>query len=208
MKLIVGLGNPGKDYAGTRHNVGFEAIRKLAYDHNIDINRAKFRAHFGEGFIGRAKVILACPQTFMNLSGEAVRDIMAFYKLPQEDLIVVYDDISLAPGAIRVRETGSAGGHNGIKNILYHLETDEFLRVRVGIGEKPKGWDLADYVLSRFKPNEMDDIVDGITQAATAVELILSEGAQSAMNRFNKRQSAPKETVLQEKQDTKQESNQ
>ena len=198
MKLIVGLGNPGKDYAGTRHNIGFEAIQKLAYDHNIDINRAKFRAHFGEGFIGRTKVILARPQTFMNLSGEAVRDIMAFYKMEQEDLIVIYDDVSLAPGAIRVRETGSAGGHNGIKNILYHLETDEFLRVRVGIGEKPKGWDLADYVLSKFRPNEMDDIVDGITQATEAVELILSEGVKSAMNRFNKKQTPLKE----EKQET------
>ena len=198
MKLIVGLGNPGKEYAGTRHNVGFEAIQKLSYDHNIEINRAKFRAHFGEGFIGREKVILARPQTFMNLSGEAVRDIMAFYKIPQEDLIVIYDDVSLAPGAIRVRETGSAGGHNGIKNILYHLETDEFLRVRVGIGEKPPGWDLADYVLSRFRPNEMDDIVGGITQATEAVELILSQGSKAVMNRFNKKQAAPEKPAPKE----------
>jgi len=193
MKLIVGLGNPGRDYAGTRHNIGFEVIQKLSYDHNIEINRAKFRAHFGEGRIGGEKVILARPQTFMNLSGEAVRDIMAFYRIPQEDLIVVYDDVSLAPGAIRVRETGSAGGHNGIKNLLYHLETDEFLRVRVGIGEKPPGLDLADYVLSKFKPNEMEDIISGITQATDAVELILREGAKAAMNKYNKKQSPPKD---------------
>ena len=188
MKLIVGLGNPGRDYAGTRHNIGFEAIRKLAYDHTIEINRAKFRAHFGEGRIGAEKVILAMPQTFMNLSGEAVRDIMAFYKLSQEDLIVIYDDVSLVPGQIRVRETGSAGGHNGVKNLLYHLETDEFLRVRVGIGEKPSGWDLADYVLSKFRPNEMDDIISGITLATEAVECILSQGVKAAMNRYNKKQ--------------------
>jgi len=188
MKLIVGLGNPGRDYAGTRHNVGFEAIQKLSYDHNIDINRAKFRAHFGEGRIGSEKVILARPQTFMNLSGEAVRDIMAFYKIPQEDIIVIYDDVSLAPGKIRVRETGSAGGHNGVKNLLYHLETDEFLRVRVGIGEKPPGWDLADYVLSKFRPAEMEDILAGIALATDAVGLILRDGAKAAMNRYNKKQ--------------------
>jgi len=192
MKLIVGLGNPGPDYAGTRHNVGFEAIRKLSYDHNIEINRAKFRAHFGEGMISRTKVILARPQTFMNLSGESVRDIMSFYKIPQEDLIVIYDDISLAPGDIRVRETGSAGGHNGIKNILYHLETDEFLRIRVGVGAKPPGWDLADYVLSKFRQSETEDMIDGITKATTAVELILADGVKTAMNRFNKKQAPPK----------------
>jgi len=193
MKLIVGLGNPGRDYAGTRHNVGFEVIQKLSYDHTIEIGRAKFRAHFGEGFIGREKVILARPQTYMNLSGEAVRDIMQFYKIPLDDLIVIYDDVSLVPGDIRVRETGSAGGHNGIKNILYQLETPDFLRIRVGIGAKPPGWDLADYVLSKFRPNEIDDIRSGITQATEAVEIILKDGVKNAMNRFNKKQPAPVE---------------
>jgi len=193
MKLIVGLGNPGRDYAGTRHNVGFEAIQKLAYDHNIDINRAKFRAHFGEGRIGSQRVLLARPQTFMNLSGEAVRDIMAFHKIPQEDIIIIYDDVSLDPGSIRVRESGSAGGHNGIKNLLYHLESDEFLRVRIGVGEKPKGWDLADYVLSKFRPSELEDIITGISLATEAVELILSQGAKTAMNRFNKKQNQEKD---------------
>ena len=184
--LIFGLGNPGRDYDGTRHNVGFEVINKLAYDNNIDICRMKRRSFIGEGFIGSQKCVLIKPQTFMNLSGEAVRENIQFYKEPLENIIIIYDDTSLKLGEIRIRAQGSSGGHNGIKNILYHLGTDVFPRVRVGIGEKPSGWDLADYVLSRFKKDEIDDIVTGITKAGEAVEILIREGLSEAMNKYNK----------------------
>ncbi len=192
MWLIIGLGNPGRDYAGTRHNVGFEVINKLAYDNNIEINKSKFRAHIGEGFINGKKVILIKPQTFMNLSGESVRDFVEYYKPLLEETIVIYDDVSLSPSQIRIRKKGTAGGHNGIKNIIYQLETDEFPRVKVGIGEKPPGWDLADYVLSKFGKKETEDIISGITDAADAVELILKEGFETAMNKYNKKTGANK----------------
>ncbi len=185
MKIIIGLGNPEREYKGTRHNIGFEAINKLAYDHNIDFNRAKFRAHFGEGAISCQKVVLVKPQTFMNLSGECVRDILGFYKIPIADILVIYDDTSLDLGQIRIRQQGSAGGHNGVKNIIYQLETMEFNRIKVGIGEKPKNWDLADYVLSRFSKDETDLMVQGVTKATDAVETILKEGMTQAMNKFN-----------------------
>lgn len=189
MRVIVGLGNPEKDYRWTRHNMGFEVINKLAYDWDIEINRAKFRAHLGEGSRAGQKVLLAKPQTYMNLSGESVRDILHFYKLTPESLIVVYDDTDLDLGRVRIRESGSAGGHNGMKSILYQLDSDAFVRVRVGIGAKPSGYDLADYVLSKFRKDEQDPMVDGITLAGEAVELILKEGAASAMNRFNHKRS-------------------
>ncbi len=189
MTIIIGLGNPEKDYKGTRHNVGFEAINKLAYDHNIDINRAKFRAHFGEGRIGSEKVMLVKPQTFMNLSGESVRDILEYYKLSTENIIVIYDDIDIDIGQVRIREKGSAGSHNGMKNIIERLNTDEFLRIRIGIGNKPDNWDLADYVLSRFNKTETEDIINGITKATVAVGDIISNGSAYAMNKFNQRLS-------------------
>ena len=189
MFLIAGLGNPGKDYAGTRHNIGFEVIDLLRRETSIDINRAKFSAHFGEGLAWGKKIMLAMPQTYMNLSGRAIRDIVRFYKIPSEELssrlIVIYDDADIPPGSVRIRQSGSHGGHNGIKDIMYQLETDCFIRVRVGIGEKPKGWDLADYVLSKFKPNEADEIKNGIEKAALGVEIIVKEGVTSAMNKFN-----------------------
>ncbi len=187
MKLIVGLGNPEKDYKWTRHNVGFEVINKLAYDYNININKAKFRAHIGEGSVAGKSVIMAKPQTYMNLSGESVRDIVNYFKLTAEDMVVIFDDISLDVGEIRVRERGSAGGHNGMKNIIRELGTDEFVRVRIGIGDKPPGWDLADYVLSKFDKSEHEAIVDGITKASEAVEIILRDGSTAAMDTFNKR---------------------
>jgi len=185
MWLIVGLGNPEREYRWTRHNTGFEVVNKLAYDNKIDINKAKFRAHIGEGTIGGRRVMLAKPQTYMNLSGESVRDIVGYYKLTPADLIVVYDDTDLPVGGVRIREKGSAGGHNGMKDIIYQLDTDEFLRVRVGIGQKPPRYDLADYVLSRFAPDEQQKIIDGITRAGDAVELILRDGPQAAMNKYN-----------------------
>ena len=150
MKLIVGLGNPGTKYAGTRHNVGFSVIVGLADKYNIELSEKKHKAIYGRGMIEGEKVILAMPQTFMNLSGESVRELVDYYKCDPSDVIVAYDDIDLAVGKLRIREKGSAGGHNGMKNIISHLGTQEFVRVRVGIGKKPDRMDLADSVLSRF----------------------------------------------------------
>ena len=185
MKLIFGLGNPEPKYKGTRHNVGFEVINKLAYDYNIPLKKLKHRAVFGEGIIAGKKVLLIKPQTYMNLSGECVRDMMAFYKRSVEDIIVVYDDIAFTPGDMRIREKGSAGSHNGIKSIMRIIERDDFVRVRVGIGEKPEKYDLSDYVLSRFTDSEIPDIISGITKAGDAVCEILLNGVVFAMNRFN-----------------------
>ncbi|MDR1209779.1 MAG: aminoacyl-tRNA hydrolase [Clostridiales bacterium] len=191
MRLIFGLGNPGRDYERTRHNTGFEVIGKLAADHGIAINRAKFRGAYGDGFIAGEAVKLVMPLTFMNLSGECVRDFAEYFHVPAADLIVVYDDIALPPGNIRVRAKGSAGGHNGMKNIIYHLETDEFPRVRVGVGPPPEGWDLIDHVLSRFTDRETEAFVSGATDAADAVGAIISEGIGRAMAKFNRRREKP-----------------
>ncbi|MCL2188535.1 MAG: aminoacyl-tRNA hydrolase [Defluviitaleaceae bacterium] len=188
MHIIVGLGNPGQAYKGTRHNVGFECIDKLSYDYQIKTKlQRRFRAETGEGQVAGARALLVQPQTYMNLSGEAVLSVLQFYKLPPSALIVVYDDISLPVGDIRVREKGGAGGQKGMANIIARLGTEEFPRVRIGIGAKPAGWDLADYVLSRFKREEFDGFIQGVTLAGEAVEWVIKEGTESAMNRFNKR---------------------
>lgn len=187
MNLIVGLGNPGKQYVGTRHNVGFEVIDKLAYDNNIDVNRAKYKAVFGDGNIAGNRVILLKPLTYMNLSGESIKEAINWYKITPKDIIVIYDDINLDIGEIRIREKGSDGGHNGMKSIIYLLNTDEFVRIRVGVGEKPKDWNLADYVLSRFSKDELPTIIDGFTKAADAVEMVLTKGTSYAMNSYNKK---------------------
>lgn len=150
MYIIVGLGNPSKQYEGTRHNAGFMTLDVLADRYNIDISEKKHKALCGKGVIEGNKVVLLKPQTFMNLSGESVRAAADFYKVAPEEIIVIYDDISLEPGQLRVRKKGSAGGHNGMKNIIAHLGTQDFPRIRVGVGEKPAGMDLADYVLGRF----------------------------------------------------------
>ncbi|MBQ8519381.1 MAG: aminoacyl-tRNA hydrolase, partial [Agathobacter sp.] len=151
MFVIVGLGNPGKKYENTRHNAGFISIDALADKYGISISEKKHKALCGSGVIEGNKVLLVKPQTFMNLSGESVRAVMDFYKIdPEEDMLVIYDDISLAPGNIRIRKKGSAGGHNGIKSIIAHAGTQNFMRIKVGVGEKPSGWDLADYVLGHF----------------------------------------------------------
>ena len=161
MFIIVGLGNPSKEYEGTRHNAGFEVIDRIADKYNISVDTKKHRALIGEGIIGGQKVILAKPQTFMNLSGESVRSLLDYYKVDEEqEFIVIYDDISLDNGQIRIRAKGSAGGHNGIKNIIAHLGGQVFPRVKVGVGEKPSKYDLADYVLGHFSKEEqvlMDD---------------------------------------------------
>lgn len=150
MKIIVGLGNPTKEYAGTRHNVGFSVIYNISDAYNIPVETKKHKALIGKGIIEGEKVILAMPQTYMNLSGESVRELMDYYKCDLSDLIVIYDDISLDVGKLRIRAKGSAGGHNGIKNIIAQLGTQEFTRIKIGVGEKPAKMDLADYVLGRF----------------------------------------------------------
>ena len=187
MIVIAGLGNPGSKYDGTKHNVGFRVIDKLACDYNINMTKLKHKALIGEGMIKNKKVMLVKPQTYMNLSGESIREILNFYKVPMENFIVIYDDISLPIGGTRIREKGSAGGHNGIKNIISQTGTDVFLRIKVGVGEKPNGWDLADYVLSKFTKDEEASLVGGIDRAVSAVEIILSEGVKEAMNKTNQK---------------------
>ena len=155
MYIIAGLGNPGSKYEKTRHNMGFRVIDLLAEKYHIDMNMKKHKAVCGTGVIEGRKVMLLKPQTFMNLSGESIREAVDFYKIdPETELIVIYDDISLAPGNLRIRKKGSAGGHNGMKNIILHLGTQVFSRIRVGVGEKPAGWDLADYVLGGFSKED------------------------------------------------------
>lgn len=186
MYIIVGLGNPGRQYENTRHNVGFRLIDKLADKHNISVLECKHKAMIGKGYIEGQKVVLVKPQTFMNLSGESVRDVLQFYKVePDTQLIVVYDDISLAVGALRIRKKGSAGGHNGIKNIILHTGTDTFKRIKIGVGEKPKGYDLADYVLGHFTAAENKDIDAACDNAVEAISLLVKEEVDAAMNRFN-----------------------
>ena len=194
MKIIVGLGNPGKKYAPTKHNTGYEVIDKLAYDYGINVNKIKHKSLMGEGVIKGEKVILAKPVTYMNLSGEAVKEILSFYKYDISDLIVIYDDTSIPLGGVRIRESGSPGGHNGIKNITAHLGTDKYLRIKVGIGEKPGGWDLADYVLSKFHKDDLPLFVKGVTLATEAVELIITEGVSNAMNKINPSAKPPKKS--------------
>ena len=188
MFIIAGLGNPTREYEGTRHNVGFDVIDRLAARYNIDVDVKKHRALIGKGMIAGQKVILAKPQTYMNLSGESIRSILDYYKVdPETELIVIYDDISLDVGKLRIRAKGSAGGHNGIKNIIAMTGTQNFMRIKVGVGEKPKGWDLADYVLGRFDTQNRKLVDEAQERACKAVEMILSEGVDAAMNEFNRK---------------------
>jgi len=190
MYLIAGLGNPTDQYARTRHNIGFEVIDELADRNGISMDINKHKAVCGKGVVAGEKVILLQPQTYMNLSGESVREAVEYYKIdPTEELIVIYDDISLSVGQLRLRAKGSAGGHNGIKSILACLGTDVFKRIKVGVGDKPKGGDLADYVLGRFEGEDQVKADEGVKQAALAVECILKEGLQVAMNQFNSKKT-------------------
>jgi len=187
MIVIVGLGNPGKDYQLTRHNMGYMTADILADRWNIDIRRHNFRAVFGDGRIGDKKVVLVKPETYMNNSGWAVRDIVTWYKCEPNELIVVYDDTDIPSGDIRVRNGGSSGTHNGMKSIIYQLCYDNFPRVRVGIGKPPPEWDMADYVLSIPVGEERELLVESLNNAADAVELIVKGDILGAQARFNKR---------------------
>lgn len=185
MKIIVGLGNPGLRYAGTRHNTGFSVIISISDKFKIPVNKNECKAKTGHGIIAGEKVVLAMPQTYMNLSGESVQELLHFYKCTPEDLIVIYDDIDLDVGRIRIRRQGSAGGHNGIKSIINCIFTDVFDRVKVGVGAKPEGWELADHVLSRFPKEELPKFREVVSTAADACEEIVRSGADMAMNKFN-----------------------
>lgn len=190
MFIIAGLGNPKKEYDNTRHNVGFALIDALAEKYNISVMDVKHKALTGKGMINGEKVLLVKPLTYMNLSGESIRAVVDYYKVnPASDLIVVSDDISLNPGQIRVRKKGSAGGHNGLKNIIQHLGSEAFLRIRIGVGEKPAGYDLADYVLGHFSKEEKPLIEEGISKAMDAAAILLEGDADRAMNEFNRKVS-------------------
>lgn len=189
MYIIVGLGNPTNKYDGTRHNVGFDCIDRLATEYSIAMDFVKHKAVCGTGYINGQKVILAKPQTYMNLSGESVRELSNYYKVSNEDIIIIYDDISLDVGKIRIRKKGSAGGHNGIKSIIQQLGTQEFPRIKVGVGNKPKEWDLADYVLGRFSQEDREMIDVTTKEVAKACEIMITDSADAAMNQFNKSKS-------------------
>ncbi|MCC8102574.1 MAG: aminoacyl-tRNA hydrolase [Clostridiales bacterium] len=186
MYIIAGLGNPGRKYAHTRHNAGYEAIDRLADKYGIRIETERFRALTGTGVINGQKVLLLKPLTYMNASGESIRAACDFYKLnPEEAFIVLYDDISLPPGQLRVRAKGSAGGHNGIKNIIQHLGTQVFARVKIGVGEKPQEYDLVDYVLGHFPEEEWPTMTDAFSRAGDAAAMLLTEDVQAVMNAYN-----------------------
>lgn len=188
MYIIAGLGNPTKEYENTRHNVGFEVIGKLAEETGIRVTEKKFRALTGKGNIAGKSVVLAKPQTYMNLSGESIKELVNFYKAdPSCELIVISDDVSLDPGQIRIRRQGSAGGHNGLKNIILNLGQDAFVRVRVGVGSRPEQMDLVHFVLGHFAADERKVMDGAVKEAAEAVRVILEQGADAAMNRFNRK---------------------
>lgn len=197
MYIIAGLGNPKTEYKNTRHNVGFDVIDVLSDKYQIPMNMKKHRAICGKGMIEGEKVILAEPQTFMNLSGLSILELVNYYKIdPASELIVVYDDIDLEPGQIRIRKQGSAGGHNGMKSVIGGLNTQDFIRIRMGVGDKPKQYDLADYVLGHFTKEEREVVDEAVIRATEAIHIILTDGVDQAMNRFNrkKEQAAEEES--------------
>lgn len=185
MYLVVGLGNPGSKYTKTRHNIGFRVVEALAERNGARLDTDKHKGLIGKGTIGAEKVIFAKPLTYMNLSGECVRAVADFYKIPAENVIVVFDDISLDVGKLRIRKKGSAGGHNGIKSIIAHLGGENFPRLKFGVGDKPSGMDLADYVLGNFSAADEQILKQAIDRACDAVECMINEGPDAAMNKFN-----------------------
>ena len=190
MYIIAGLGNPGKDYENTRHNIGYMTIDNFAGKYGISFSEKKFHSVVGKGVVEGQKVILIKPLTYMNLSGEAIREACDYFKIdPEEELIVLYDDISLPVGQLRIRPKGSAGGHNGIKNIISHLGTEIFKRIKIGVGEKPSRMDLADYVLGHFSKEDMELEKEACEKAAEAVLMLMEGKTEEAMNRFNRKVS-------------------
>ena len=184
--LLVCLGNPGDQYENTRHNAGFMVADELADRLNVPVQRLKFRALTNTITVGDQKVLLMKPVTYMNLSGEAVHEAAAFYKIPPEHTLVISDEVSLAPGKIRVRRSGSAGGHNGLKNIIAHLGTDQFPRIRLGVGQKPHpDYDMADWVLGKFQGEDKKAVEEAVKKAADAAECLIREGVDKAMNQYN-----------------------
>lgn len=184
--LIVGLGNMGGEYDHTRHNVGFDVVDALADRLDIPVQQLKYKALTNTAVISGEKVLLMKPVTFMNLSGEAVEQAASFYKVPPERILVISDEVALPPGKLRVRPSGSAGGHNGLKNIIAHLHSDQFPRIRVGVGQKPHpDYDMADWVLGRPQGEDRKAIDDAVSRAAQAVECVVREGTERAMNKFN-----------------------
>lgn len=188
MYIIAGLGNPGKEYENTRHNVGFDVIDALAEKYNISVLELKHKAMIGKGYIEGQKVVLVKPLTYMNLSGESIQPIVDYYKCdPQQELIVISDDTSLPPGQLRVRKKGSAGGHNGLKNIIKMLGNENFQRIRMGVGEKPKNYDLADWVLGHFNKEDRETVDEAADKAIRAIGMMMSGDVDGAMNEFNRK---------------------
>ena len=184
MYVIAGLGNPGRQYEKTRHNMGFLVADEFAAAHGIDVRRIKHKALIGEGRVGGEKVLVVKPQTYMNLSGESLREVMAYYDVPMENLIVIYDDMDLETGALRIRKKGSSGSHNGMKSVIYQLQDDAFPRIRIGIGSPPAE-DWKDYVTGQVTEKEAPVLAKAVKEAAAALECIITDGIDIAMNRFN-----------------------
>ncbi len=186
MFIIAGLGNPGREYENTRHNIGFHVIDGIAQKYQIPVLEKKHKAVIGKGYIDGQKVILVKPLTYMNLSGESIREVVDYYKVDETArLVVISDDISLDVGQMRIRKKGSAGGHNGLKNIIQHLGHENFIRIRVGVGEKPGGYDLKDYVLGHFTDGEKKLLAETTEKAAEAIRMIMQDDVDGAMNRYN-----------------------
>lgn len=185
MKLIVGLGNPGREYVNTRHNAGFYVVEKLAYELGEDISERKYKGVFARVRIGNEKAIILEPLTYMNNSGESVRAFMDYFKIDASDVIVIYDDINLEPGNLRIRLRGSAGGHNGIKSLIAHMGTSDFPRIKVGVGEKPVKIDLADHVLGHFNDEDKKLLDEAASDAIEAIKLMVAGEYDMAMNRYN-----------------------
>ena len=185
--LLVGLGNPGIEYEKTRHNVGFRAMDAFCDKHDAECDKMKYKAYIGECKIGGKRIFLAKPLTYMNNSGESVAEIVKFYKIPVDRILVMFDDISLEPGVIRIRRKGSAGGHNGLKDIIAHLGSDEFMRIKIGVGAKPNpDYDLKDWVLGKFPPDKVEDVENALKNTVKAVDELIANGIDSAMNKYSK----------------------
>ncbi len=194
MYIIAGLGNPDKKYWNTRHNIGFDVIDAIAEKNDIVMGEKKHKAVIGKGIIAGQKAVLVKPLTYMNLSGESIRSVIDFYKVDEKsELVVISDDVNLDMGQLRIRKRGSDGGHNGLKNIILHLGHDEFIRVRMGVGEKPPGMDLADYVLCHYFKEEREAMNESARDAAMAIEMIVTQGPDAAMNKYNARKRPPQE---------------